>query len=336
MKILLSIVVPTYNSRDYLIPALTSLVNQTYQLLEIIVVNDGSTDDSLEIIERFAEADARIIILNQENKGYGAACNLGMQHAKGDYLAIFEPDDILDLAFYSMLIKAASKTQADIIKCHAFYYKCEENLSISFSLKDACDKLAFRDEVVGLWKTHPAIWNGIYKRSFLEKNNVIFPETAGASFQDMQFIVSLYYSEPTIYLANYVGYYYRVHPGQSVANADQKVPLVIENWRIQYDWIRLKECPNYDFFVFSCFNQFYSLFSTRVQDKMNKQMLLSEMIRIKKLTGVSRLCYSEAHRDLKLLFWAMAFFPILNPIIGSIAKLNNAFKNILQFLRRLL
>lgn len=94
MDIKVSVIVPVYNVENYLKQAITSVINQTLKEIEIICVNDGSTDSSKTILDEFQKSDERIIVVNKSNKGYGAACNTGLKLARGKYVAILEPDDL--------------------------------------------------------------------------------------------------------------------------------------------------------------------------------------------------------------------------------------------------
>ena len=104
---LISVIIPIYNVEKYLAQCLASVQAQTYANLEIICVNDGSTDGSLAILEAHAAQDERITIVDKSNAGYGAACNLGLAGAHGDWISIVEPDDYLEPNTYEMLLAQA-------------------------------------------------------------------------------------------------------------------------------------------------------------------------------------------------------------------------------------
>ena len=104
---LISVIIPIYNVEKYLAQCLASVQAQTYANLEIICVNDGSTDGSLAILEAHASQDERITIVDKSNAGYGAACNLGLAGAHGDWISIVEPDDYLEPNTYEMLLAKA-------------------------------------------------------------------------------------------------------------------------------------------------------------------------------------------------------------------------------------
>ena len=116
MKI--SIIVPVYNGEKYLERCLNSLVNQTYKNIEIIVVNDGSIDNSLNILNDYKKKDNRFIIINKKNEGQAIARNIGINHSSGDYILFVDCDDYIDLGMIENLYRIAQKEKADIVVCN--------------------------------------------------------------------------------------------------------------------------------------------------------------------------------------------------------------------------
>jgi len=111
----ISVIITVYNVEKYLSRCLDSVVNQTFKDLEIICVNDGSTDNSAEILDRYASKDKRIIIINQKNGGLSAARNTGLRHASGQYIGFVDSDDWIDIDYYECLVGLAEKNNADIV-----------------------------------------------------------------------------------------------------------------------------------------------------------------------------------------------------------------------------
>ena len=116
-KPLVSIIVPVYNTAQYLEECLQSIIGQTYRELEIIAVDDGSTDGSAELLDRLSENDSRICVIHQQNGGVSAARNAGLAVAHGDYVTFVDSDDLLESDMYETLIKLAEEHQADIAHC---------------------------------------------------------------------------------------------------------------------------------------------------------------------------------------------------------------------------
>lgn len=121
----ISIIVPIYNAERFLDKCIGSIINQTYSNLEIILINDGSSDNSLSICKSYAEADRRIIVIDKENGGVASARNIGLDRATGDYIGFVDSDDFISLDMYKILIKAILKNDADIAECS--HYVCSED-----------------------------------------------------------------------------------------------------------------------------------------------------------------------------------------------------------------
>ena len=120
----ISVVIPIYNVDKYLKECLDSVVNQTLKDIEIICVNDGSTDGSLKILEEYAQKDNRIIVINQENQGQGVARNKGIDVASGEYIAFVDPDDFIDLNTFEIVYNKFKETNVDIVQFD--YQTCTE------------------------------------------------------------------------------------------------------------------------------------------------------------------------------------------------------------------
>ncbi|MGX2973256.1 glycosyltransferase family 2 protein, partial [Helicobacter sp. T3_23-1059] len=114
----ISIIIPCYNVERYVRECVESVLNQTLREIEIIIVNDGSTDGTGEILHEVANKDKRIILITQENGGYGVAVNNGIAKAKGEYIGIVESDDFINPQMYEKLYAKAKETDAQVVKCN--------------------------------------------------------------------------------------------------------------------------------------------------------------------------------------------------------------------------
>ena len=112
-----SVVIPVYNVEKYLPECLDSVIDQTYKNLQIIIVDDGSTDSSGKICDEYAEKDNRIIVVHQKNAGAGAAKNTALKIADGKYLAFVDSDDFLELDAFEHMVSILAKNSADIVQC---------------------------------------------------------------------------------------------------------------------------------------------------------------------------------------------------------------------------
>ena len=187
-----SVIVPIYNSEKYLKKCLDSLVNQTFKNIEIILVNDGSTDNSEDIIKQYLK-DKRIIYLKKENGGQASARNLGLSKAKGDYISFIDSDDYVDLDMFEKLNECAFDN--DIILSD--YYYTKENQDNYIKLFDGTAGNIINTDY---WKFDTCPWNKFYKKSFLIENNFSFPE--GIMYEDYASIPTLIKYNPKLYYCN--------------------------------------------------------------------------------------------------------------------------------------
>ena len=227
-----SVVIPTFNAEKYLREALDSVVAQSLSDIEIICVNDGSTDNSLSIMNEYALKDNRIKIIDKTNSGYGATVNRGFSEATGEFLAIFEPDDILDKTIYEKLYTKAIENNLNVIKCNFYNYWSLKNKKKRSGLVARCarkEPFAPKDNLK-MFECHASVWAGIYKREFLEKNNIKFLETPGASFQDMSFNFKILASADRLMLLEEPLLYYRQDNPNSSINNPKKVYCVCDEY----------------------------------------------------------------------------------------------------------
>lgn len=159
----ISVIIPIYNTETYLEECIDSVIGQTFAQLEIILVDDGSTDGSLAIMKRFAEKDDRVKVLTQENLGGAAARNTGLKVATGDYIAFVDSDDTIDVQTYEKAYKKAEETGADIVMFGEDKFSPREKIyENSFEALNAPGAIF--------------LWNKLYRREFLLSNNLLIPE----------------------------------------------------------------------------------------------------------------------------------------------------------------
>ncbi len=218
---LLSIIVPIYNSGQYLDHCIQSIRSQSYTNFELILVNDGSSDSSAEIIAQHAESDSRIkVITNEKASGNpGTPRNQALDIATGDYVGFVDSDDWINNDFYSQLMGLALKNNADIAFSGGFY----NHLSNGQVNKRTYSTIGFEDPTSPRFKTHDSfmIWDKIFKRSLLEMFDIRLGETKAAV--DAPFVFAAYYYAATIaFNDDYIGYNYRRESESSVTVAHRK------------------------------------------------------------------------------------------------------------------
>lgn len=180
---LVSVVIPVYNVEKYLRQCLDSVVNQTLKEIEIICVDDGSTDSSPQILEKYAATDARVKILTQSNKGQGAARNLGIKKASGEYIGFVDSDDYVEPNMYERLWRSAKEKNFEIAECGAVIenegFASEDycrGQAASFDFKD-WEMLSPAEELFTENRFHAVLWNKIYSRAFLVSCGLAIDET---------------------------------------------------------------------------------------------------------------------------------------------------------------
>ena len=226
-----SVIVPIYGVEKYLKECLDSILRQTLDDIEILLINDGSKDNCPKIIDEYAKKDERIIAIHKENGGYGETCNLGLKRAKGEYVAILEPDDYINSKMYEDLYKIAKEFNSDIVKSSFFENLQTKEFQRMTKTIWNNDKIpqnrSFKIEECGLFlQYHPSIWSAIYKREFLEKNNIRFVEAKGAGWTDNLFQVqTMCLAEKINYTPNAYYYWRRLNEDESDDLKDYTIPF---------------------------------------------------------------------------------------------------------------
>lgn len=240
----ITIIVPTYNVSDYLDQALRSIREQTLANLEIICINDGSTDDSLSIMQRHAAEDARIKIIDKANEGYGASCNRGIDEAQGRYLAIVEPDDWIESGMYADMIDSIDgfDQRIDIVKTpywRVLYPDTPQEYRINCSYRNRIHPPAQPftiDQAAHLLSHHPSIWSAIYRLDFLNEHRIRFKPIPGAGWADNPFLIETLCQAETIVYLDQPYYCYREEtPEKSKSFALNNTLLPFARWNDMTD-----------------------------------------------------------------------------------------------------
>lgn len=236
-----SIIIPTYNVEEYLRECMDSVVNQTLRDIEIICVNDGSTDDSLKILQEYADRDNRIILIDKVNEGYGVGMNIGIERASGEYIGIVEPDDFVPSVMYEELYRVASKNNLDFVKADFYRFTKDRKsgqLNLIYNRLDVSGK-NYNQVICPFEKPYVTkfimnTWSGIYRRKFLEAHGIRHNTTPGAAFQDNGFFWQTFmYAERCMFLDKPYYMNRRDNPNSSVKD---KAKVYCMN--IEYDFIR--------------------------------------------------------------------------------------------------
>ncbi|TKX28226.1 sugar transferase [Campylobacter sp. MIT 12-5580] len=230
MKPLISIIVPIYNVEKYLRECLDSIVNQTYTNLEIILVNDGSTDSCGAICDEYALKDKRIKVIHKENAGLGAAYNTGLDLASGDYIGFVESDDFIELNMYEQLCERAVKSGVDIVLGGFFFTAEKSNRPYQALIHTIPSDVIFSiEDYPQLLTLHTSLWSKLYKRAVFK--NIRVPEFKNSGYYcDFPYWVELVCTAKTMTRINSYLYHYRTdNPNASSTNlrSDSKLLTII-------------------------------------------------------------------------------------------------------------
>ena len=205
-NISVSIIVPCYNVEPYLERCLDSLIQQTLKNIEIICIDDKSTDNTLKVLRKYVKKDKRIKLIEQkENQGVTIARNEGLKIVRGDYIGFVDPDDYVDLDFYEKLYDVAESSNADIVKGNVISVSSDGKKSLTDNNMDNIEK--------HISNFSNKFWSAIYKTEFIEKNQITFPEYI-ISLQDAVFLTKICLKVKNIKLVynTYYHYFYQ-RPG---------------------------------------------------------------------------------------------------------------------------
>lgn len=208
---LVSIVVPVYNNEKYVEKCIGSLLEQTYSELELIVIDDGSKDESLEILRRFEQKDKRIKLIHQENAGVAAARNCGIKAATGEYLTFVDGDDYVSIDYVEKFVSCIESNQADMVICGISYVDEKNNL-----LKEILPNDYIKGEREECTFRISAVCSHFYRREIWTKHNIYF--YSGERGEDLP--ISLFFSVACDKIATLSepGYFYVQHASSARHN----------------------------------------------------------------------------------------------------------------------
>ncbi|MFT8342950.1 MAG: glycosyltransferase [Clostridium beijerinckii] len=225
-KDLISVIVPVYNVEKYLPQCIDSILNQTEKNLEIILVDDGSLDNSGKICDEFSKRDDRIIVIHKKNNGLSSARNAGLEIARGNYIGFVDSDDWLDKTMYEVLLKLLKENNSDI-SCCDFFKTANGNDSIPHIDNEIINSYnnleSLNNFYNGLYTQTVVAWNKLYKRELFK--DISYP--IGKIHEDEGTTYKLYYKANKITYTNRPLYYYRITPNSITTSKFNKKRLDI-------------------------------------------------------------------------------------------------------------
>lgn len=228
MGVKVSVIMPVYNSEKYLREALDSILGQSLKEIEVICVDDGSTDNSPRILGEYKSADARLKIISCSNSGAGLARNAGLKQAQGDYVLFLDSDDWFEQDMLEQMLLLAESSSADITICKAqrFDNLTGKPLESDWMLREDCipetpfDPVEISEHIFQF--TFGQVWDKMYSRRFLSETGIEFPPLRNS--EDMVFAYQTILSAKTIAVLRKIMVHYRVNRPDSVSNTVRTNP----------------------------------------------------------------------------------------------------------------
>lgn len=223
VKPLISVIVPIFNVAEFLRECLESLQNQTYENVEILLIDDGSSDESGDICEKFASENAKFRVFHKKNGGQAVARNLGLDNAKGEYIAFLDSDDILESHFCE---KAYEILKQNGVKMAMLGYKSFISKSEILNFKNTTQesvKIYNEDEIYAeIFSANPAfgtaVWRNLYHKSIWQ--NLRFPQ--GQIYEDVAIAYEIFSLAKSVAVSDFVGYFYRIRQGSTTNSFNEK------------------------------------------------------------------------------------------------------------------
>ena len=230
-----SVIVPVYNTKKYLKQCINSILKQSLKDIEIVCIDDGSTDGSSRILDRFALKDKRVRVIHKKNTGYGDTLNTGIKVSKGKYIGIIDSDDYTSSDMYKTLYDTAEKNRLDFVKSDFYEIRNSRNAIKrkrvkGFGNKEIYNKVLDPHSCKFLFNyVTMNVWTGLYRRDFIIDNNIRFNETPGAAFQDNGFwFQTLSLSHRIMFIDSAYYHYRKDNPNSSINNKHKVYDIITE------------------------------------------------------------------------------------------------------------
>lgn len=248
MDPLITIIMPSLNVAPYIEKSVRSVMSQTMKELEILCIDAGSTDGTLEILQNLANEDKRIQVIHSDQRSYGYQVNLGIRMARGKYIAILETDDYVETDMYGRLYQEAENNYCDFVKAdYIAFWKISDQVLFSRNRHILAEDKSLYNHVInpqeqlGLSLKDCNLWTGIYRTDFLRGHQIHLNETPGAAFQDVGFMLQTHrYAERVMYI-NQFGYHYCIDREGASSNVGKSWKFIYDEYRIGLEQQNLDE-----------------------------------------------------------------------------------------------
>lgn len=344
---LVSVIIPVYNKEEYLDDCLKSLVNQVYRNIEIIIINDGSKDNSNSVIKKYASKDSRIKYFSQDNKGVAFTRNRGLSIATGEYVFFLDADDLLEKNSISKLVFNAKQTKADIVignyseKSNGKITKKPELQEIILKKDDLKSKETILDMFILNARPLSVIWNKLYNIEFIRKNRIEFEN--GVLAEDRLFNLRCYINNPVIQIINEYTFIYNIVENSRSRSFDSNYyNESISLLKILNKYLRddSKFENNSDLLQLNCMYDIYKLLSYTfrysnqkvsstiyVLKELKKETLvtktISQMLKNRSLKNYNG---GKTYKRMRLICYLFSYAPFLIIIYKKIGQLSRGIR----------
>ena len=317
---LISIVVPIYNAEKYLEQCIDSILNQSYKNIEVLLVNDGSIDNSKEIIDKYEKIDNRIKVFHKENKGVSSARNTGIKEAKGNYITFIDADDYIEKDYIEYLYTNIVNSNAEI-SLTTFPNKVKNNIVVNKDNKDKKEVITGIKAAIMMlhYKIVISSWNKMFKTSLLKENNILFKENLSYG-EGFEFVINSMLNSNKVFIGTKKIYNYRV---DNMNSAMTKFKEKLVTGSIEAQEIIKEEINNYNSIYKSSLKQAlgYANWHTHL-DCLNTIYGSNSSKEYKELTKkVTKVCRSKAfyafNKEVSVKDQLKAVLCIISPYLCS-------------------
>ena len=338
----ISVLIPVYNASEYLDESISCILNQTFTDIELICVNDGSKDNSLEMLNDFAAKDSRVKVIDKENGGCGSARNRALAEARGDYIYFFDPDDIVEENAFELAYNSAVKNDSDMVifKANIFDGNGISNREVFFYYNESIkeekfDNLSFDDIKQYVLRGGYAPWSKLYKKDLLDSYDD-FKFDLGLAFDDVPFHVKSMVRAKRISFVNEYLYHYRVDNVNSVNSTASNGFDIFKIIDIVEDVLRSEKVFDqltkefYSFKLYHILNYIISTGSERYYEMARERFLNTDKKYIEDNLDLSRrydlVIQYEDYEDFKRQYGLLLDYNKKNSEIKKLKKEINSLK----------
>lgn len=323
-----SVIMPSLNVVNYIEQAVKSVIDQTLSDIEILCVDAGSNDGTLEILQDFADEDSRVRIIMSDKKSYGYQMNLGVSQATGEYIGIVETDDYIKADMYERLYEIAVNNDLDFVKSDYYKFwqvhKHEVYMQVAPGEEDY-NRLIDGSRREDFFRYSSLNWTGIYKRSYLVDNNICHSETPGASYQDIGFwLLNMSMAKRAMWIPEAFYMYRQDNPASSMKNREKMLCSAYEYDRV----LEILRSNKLDVAYRECLllkQSDYRVTFSRIDDGL-KRTYLDEVLRMHTKEKEEIECYSLSEAQTNSIQWIENAINYADEVCDDLVHNNSAIR----------